>query len=270
MTTSFECDRTLLVQADFDGELSAAEAAEAIRHERDCLHCQRAREQLTRSRELMRAMPRFEVTPELRAAVHGRLLTARAATSATSPESAAGGRRDDRNRASGTRWFARPGTWGWGTALAAAAVLALVLVLPANPDVASQLVANHLRAMQLDSHLIDVASSDHHTVKPWFAGKVNFVPLVKELDAAGYILKGGRIDIVQGAPAAVLVYGAGRHVLDLYMWPTKAGASGGLRAPPTVDGFEMRHWEEGELTLWCVSDMGAGEMDRFVDKWRER
>jgi anti-sigma factor RsiW len=239
MTTSFECERMLLVQADFDGELSAAEAAEAVQHESQCLHCQRAREQLTRSRELMRAMPRFEAPPRLRAALHRR-----------------------------SRRFGRPQALGWGVALATAAVLALVLVLPGNPEIAAQLVANHVRAMQLDSHLIDVASSDHHTVKPWFAGKVSFAPLVKELD--GYALKGGRIDLVQGRPAAVLVYGAGRHMLDVYMWPAKSGSKGDWRTPETVDGFQMRHWEEGGLTLWCVSDIGADEMDRFVDKWRER
>ena len=261
MTTAFECERTLLVQADFDGELSAAEAAEAIQHERQCLHCQRAREQLTRSRELMRAMPRFEVPPKLRAAMRRRLQAARA-DAAEEPE--------DRGRSRGAKWVFRPQALGWGAALATAAVLALVLVLPGSPDVISQLVANHVRAMQLDSHLIDVASSDHHTVKPWFAGKVSFAPLVKELDADGFALKGGRIDIVQGVPAAVLVYGAGRHVLDVYMWPTRSGANAGGGASKTVDGFQMRHWEEGGLTFWCVSDMGADEMDRFVDKWRER
>jgi anti-sigma factor RsiW len=256
MTTAFECERTLLVQADFDGELSAAEAAEAVQHERQCLHCQRAREQLTRSRQLMRAMPRFDVSPELRVAMRRQLSTERR-----------GGRDDQRSR--GARWFSRPTALGWGATLAAAAVLAVVLIVPGRPDVALQLVANHLRATQLDSHLIDVASSDHHTVKPWFTGKVSFAPLVKELDADGYVLKGGRIDIVQGAPAAVLVYGAGRHVLDVFMWPAKAGAGNGLRSS-TADGFEMRHWEEGELTLWCVSDMGAQDMDRFVEKWRAR
>jgi anti-sigma factor RsiW len=267
MTTSFECERTLLVQADFDGELSAAEAAAAIEHERQCLHCQRAREQLARSRHLMRAMPRFDVSPELRASMHRRLLAARADAAAPSLESADVGRRGDRPRSQGAHRFSRSGILGWGAALATAAVLAVVLIVPARSDVATQLVANHLRATQLDSHLIDVASSDHHTVKPWFTGKVSFAPLVKELDADGYILKGGRIDIVEGSPAAVLVYGAGRHVLDVFMWPTKTGSSSSLRTR-TVDGFQMRHWEEGELTLWCVSDMGAEEMDRFVDKWR--
>jgi anti-sigma factor RsiW len=123
--------------------------------------------------------------------------------------------------------------------------------------------------MQLDSHLIDVVSSDHHTVKPWFAGKVNFAPPVKELEPDGYTLKGGRIDIVRGAPAAVLVYQAGRHVIDVYMWLATADAGGAFQPKP-MDGFNLRRWEEGGLVVWCVSDMAAEELDRFEEHWRAR
>jgi anti-sigma factor RsiW len=279
MNTSFECERTLLVQADFDGELSAAEAAESIRHERDCVHCRQAREQISRARELMRAVPRFDVSPELRASMQRRLRAevggaeSGAASPVDSPK--AGAVRDSVDafehprtlqRAQRSRYKA----FGWATGLAAAAALAIVLLLPPGAsDVSSQLVANNLRAMQLDSHLIDVASSEHHTVKPWFAGKVSFAPPVKDLESDGYVLKGGRVDIVQGAPAAVLVYGAGRHVLDVYVWPAKSGSNAGVLRS-TVDGFQMRHWEEGGLALWCVSDMGAPEMDRFVERWQSR
>jgi anti-sigma factor RsiW len=147
----------------------------------------------------------------------------------------------------------------------AVAVLAGVTLRPPSQDVSSQLVSNHVRALQIDSHLIDVASSDHHTVKPWFAGKVNFAPLVKELGS--YPLKGGRVDVVRGSPVAVLVYGAGRHVVDVYMWPESAGGAGGL-ADRRFDGFNLRHWNEGGLVVWCVSDMGAPELDRFVELWR--
>jgi anti-sigma factor RsiW len=65
------------------------------------------------------------------------------------------------------------------------------------------------------------------------------------------------------------VYGAGRHVLDVYVWPAKSGSNAGVLRS-TVDGFQMRHWEEGGLALWCVSDMGAPEMDRFVERWQSR
>jgi anti-sigma factor RsiW len=122
--------------------------------------------------------------------------------------------------------------------------------------------------MQLESHLIDVVSSDHHTVKPWFAGKVTFAPLVKQLDAAGYVLKGGRVDIVNGAPAAVLVYQVGRHVVDLYQWPVSAGTVP-LRESTQIEGFNLRRWEEGGLAIWCVSDLSADELERFAQRWRQ-
>jgi anti-sigma factor RsiW len=156
----------------------------------------------------------------------------------------------------------------WISALAAAAALVVVAVLPRAPDVGSQLIANHVRAMQLDSHLIDVVSTDHHTVKPWFAGKVTFAPLVKQLDSGGYILKGGRVDIVNGAPAAVLVYQAGRHIVDVYMWPANTGTLT-LRTSNQIEGFNLRHWQEAGLTIWCVSDMSADELDRFAALWRQ-
>ena len=78
-----------------------------------------------------------------------------------------------------------------------------MVVTPRSPDLGSQLVASHVRSLQLESHLIDVPSSDHHTVRPWFSGKVDFAPLVKELGSDGYELKGGRVDIVGGRTVAV-------------------------------------------------------------------
>jgi anti-sigma factor RsiW len=143
----------------------------------------------------------------------------------------------------------------------------MVVRLPRAPDVESQLISNHLRAMQLDSHLIDVVSSDHHTVKPWFAGKVDFAPVVKELPGSGYVLKGGRVDVVADRAAAVLVYEAGRHVIDVYMWPSSVGADDAFHSS-RQDGFNLRHWEEGDLSVWCVSDMGANELETFAQRWR--
>ncbi len=255
MNTTFECEQTLLVQADFDGELDAAQTAALIQHEGQCAHCQGVRAQLLRSRELIRSMPPYSVSLELRAAVRKLARAADRAVAGTPSPS--------------RRWFTRAKPLGWGVALAATAVLATLLLRPGAPDVSTQLVANHLRAMELDSHLIDVASSEHHTVKPWFAGKVNFAPLVKQLDADGYVLKGGRVDIVEGSAAAVLVYEAGRHLVDVYMWPAQTAGSDALRAS-SADGFQLRHWEEGGLVVWCVSDLGEQELDRFAERWRAR
>jgi anti-sigma factor RsiW len=120
--------------------------------------------------------------------------------------------------------------------------------------------------MQLESHLIDVVSSDHHTVKPWFAGKVDFAPVVKQIPGGDYVLKGGRVDVVADRAAAVLVYQAGRHTIDVYMWPSSVAPGGVFRSSPQ-DGFNLRHWEEGDLSVWCVSDMGAAELETFAERW---
>lgn len=297
MNAEFECERTLLVQADFDGELDAAQAAALIEHERHCAHCQRVRGQLARSRELLRAAPRFAASDELREGIARRLHAADAgfegeggvpaATSWLStpprrplPQSASDARAAAAPRTSSSapepvsqreRRFtsaARRVPLAWVSALAAAAALVVVVLLPRGADVGSQLIANHVRAMQLESHLIDVVSTDHHTVKPWFAGKVSFAPVVKQLDSSGYILKGGRVDIVNGAPAAVLVYQAGRHIIDVYMWPASSSTIA-LRTSTQIEGFNLRHWQEGGLTVWCVSDMSADELDHFVQRWQQ-
>jgi anti-sigma factor RsiW len=243
MNAELECERTLLVQADFDGELDAAQAAALIEHERRCAHCQQARGQLERSRALLRGAPRYAAPTKLRDVL------AKAAPAPAAPS-------------------VRRRPLVWVSAIAAAIALVTVLLFPRSADVGTQLVANHVRAMQLESHLIDVVSTDHHTVKPWFAGKVSFAPLVKQLDSTGYILKGGRVDIVNGSPAAVLVYQAGRHIVDVYMWPASAGTIP-LRASTQVEGFNLRHWHEGGLNVWCVSDMSADELDRFAQRWRQ-
>jgi anti-sigma factor RsiW len=269
MNVDLECERTLLVQADFDGELDAGQAVALIEHERQCAQCRRVREQLARSRALMRVAPRYAVAPELRASI-ARRLQADAADSAQSVSSAPESPRALGDRVlRARRWSIAAPSFRWVSAVAAAVVLVAILLVPRTSDVGTQLVGNHLRAMQLESHLIDVVSSDHHTVKPWFAGKVNFAPIVKQLESDGYILKGGRVDIVNGAPAAVLVYEAGRHVIDVYMWPATAGSGTPLQANQ-VDGFNLRHWQESGLAVWCISDASADELTRFAEHWQSR
>lgn len=327
-TSAYECERTLLVQADFDGELDAGQAAALVTHLGECAHCQRVQQQLVRTRELLRAAPRHAVPAALREAIWEKVRREGARVDGARPDETQLGEQSEAGVRNGTRNEVRPAQseaalgvaagssersartraesagaelarseltrsesgrsesvapmrggrrarrmapfgWGIGVAIAASVLAAVVLLLPRSPDVGSELVNNHLRAMQLESHLIDVASSDHHTVKPWFAGKVDFAPPVKELDSDGYVLKGGRVDVVGGRAAAVLVYQAGRHVVDVYMWPAEGGVAG-LSRSGRREGFNLRQWREGDLAVWCVSDMGGPELDRFVQRWRAR
>lgn len=273
MNSTSECKQTLLVQADFDGELDAAQAAALIRHREECAECRAAQEKLERARALLRTAPRYSVSAELRERL-GRAIDERARSDADVSRIA---KRDEPSALPPARWQspprARQSAWrapvGWAAAAAVALMAVVLVVAPRSTDISAQLVSNHLRAMQLDSHLIDVVSTDHHTVKPWFAGKVDFAPPVRELDADGYVLKGGRVDIVEARTAAVLVYQAGRHTVEVFIWPTRPGEHGGPAfQSQQLDGFNLRRWEEGGLEVWCISDMAAEELDRFVSRWR--
>ena len=127
------------------------------------------------------------------------------------------------------------------------------------------LVDTHVRSLMAD-HLTDVRSSDHHTVKPWFAGKVPFAPNVPELQAEGFPLIWGRAEFVAGHTAAALVYGRGPHTINLFIWPATARDAG---APGTTyNGYSLVHWTEGGLTYWAVTDAAASELDAFERAFR--
>jgi anti-sigma factor RsiW len=124
----------------------------------------------------------------------------------------------------------------------------------------ASLVDTHIRSLMAE-HLTDVLSSDHHTVKPWFAGKVAFAPSVPELQAQGFPLVGGRVEVVSGHTAAALVYGRGLHKINLFIWPSSPADAG----PPTAwyNGYSLVHWTDRGLSYWAVSDAAASELNAF-------
>ncbi|HET9793881.1 MAG TPA: anti-sigma factor [Thermoanaerobaculia bacterium] len=131
---------------------------------------------------------------------------------------------------------------------------------------AAELAGSHVRALQAEK-LTDVPSSDRHTVKPWFAGKLDFSPPVPDLSVEGFPIVGGRLDAVAGRPAAALVYSRRRHVIDVYVRPAEG-------APKAIsrdwNGFHFAGWREGDLAFWAVSDLDRRELDRFVTLFRSR
>jgi anti-sigma factor RsiW len=157
----------------------------------------------------------------------------------------------------------------WFTLAAAAVILiACSIVLPillnnrqSTQVLAMDVVSAHLRSLQAD-HLMDVVSTDQHTVKPWFDGKIDFAPPVKDLAAAGYPLVGGRLDYLDGHPAAALIYHRNKHVINLFIWPTKTAA-----APSTgaMQGYNVVNWAAGGMQFSAVSDLNAEELSRFAD-----
>jgi len=124
----------------------------------------------------------------------------------------------------------------------------------------ASLVDTHVRSLLAD-HLTDVLSSDHHTVKPWFAGKVAFAPSVPELQSQGFPLIGGRVEVVSGHTAAALVYGRGLHKINLFIWAASATDAG----PPAAwyNGYALVHWTDRGLNYWAVTDAAASELSAF-------
>ena len=129
-------------------------------------------------------------------------------------------------------------------------------------EIGDEVVASHIRSLAAQ-HLFDVASTDQHTVKPWFDGKVDFSPPVVDPAKAGYPLVGGRIDYLDRQPVAALVYRRNQHVINLFVWPTRAGDAG-PRTAPAEQGYNVLHWTRAGMNFWAVSDVAPADLDEFA------
>ncbi|HKO06434.1 MAG TPA: anti-sigma factor, partial [Alphaproteobacteria bacterium] len=139
-------------------------------------------------------------------------------------------------------------------------------LIPRDADlVPDEVFASHVRGMLSGTSGIDVVSSDEHTVKPWFAGKLDFSPPVVELASDGFALAGGRVDYVAGRTVAALVYQHKKHVITLFIWP----AAGSARAVETSvrRGDNLAHWSDGRMSYWAVTDLNAGELKDFAERF---
>jgi anti-sigma factor RsiW len=150
--------------------------------------------------------------------------------------------------------------------VAAAAALVLAFVLPwryaaQHDSMDREIVDSHIRSLQAD-HLIDVASSDRHTVKPWFQGKLDFAPQVPDLTAQGFVLVGGRLDVIDSRKAAALVYKRREHVINL--WISQGVAARNEPEESSVDGFHIVRWSKDGMTYRAVSDLDMGELSTFA------
>lgn len=244
--TVASCGKLLLLQAELDGELEASAAAALAQHRAACPVCRRNELVIVGARQALRRATYHRAAPELRTAIASRTGAERAGA--------------PRRRAMPWRELA---SFGAGAALAAAIILAVLPIRRQN--VVAALIDDHVRALQ-PGHLLDVVSTDRHTVKPWFDGRLDFSPPVKDLAAEGFPLLGGRLDYLSARSVAVLVYSHGQHIVELFVWP--AGNSSAEPAHSDRDGYHIVHWTAGGMSFSAVSDIEPAALEAFVREWR--
>jgi anti-sigma factor RsiW len=249
MIASIKDDLALQMNAYCDGELDPASAIELERRLADDKILRAQYIKLLSLRGSVRALPQYELPAGLRARIEATIDAESASQTARA------------------RPAARPRQRSWSfQALAAAMVFGAVIsssvlltIERYNPreDVASQVVAGHIRSL-LASQPFDVASSDRHTVKPWFTSRLPESPQVLDLAAQGFMLVGGRVDVVDQVPVATIVYKHAAHTLSLTTL-----RSGQTVSNQTISGYNVRSWSDAEFTYVVVSDLSSADLATF-------
>ena len=243
------------VDAYLDGELAVDDARQLETHLAQCPECARFRDRRVELRAaIVAGVPTFQAPAALRERI-------RAAARGTSPSARASRRFTARNL-----W--RPLALAASLAVVALGSWTLALQRAAGAALADDVLANHIRSlMPPPGHLTDVPSSDQHTVKPWFNGRLDYSPPVYDFAGRGYPLLGGRLDYVDGRPVAALVYGRRQHMINVFLWPAGRGPAG--PATRTRQGYHELHWTAGDYTYWVVSDLGLAELRDFAQLLRQ-
>ena len=241
------CEETeILLHALIDDELDAGHARAVEDHIAGCPRCAA---QLLAYREMSKTVAgadlRYPAPPELRRRIEASLPKTQAP-----------------NRRAVLRGFAMGSAV---SAIAATGLIAIVLRADDEQRIMSEVVSAHLRSLQA-GHLTDVLSTDQHTVKPWFNGKLDVAPPVVDLTAQGFTLIGGRLDYVDTRPIGAIIYRRRSHVINLFVAQT-ASAQRHPAKPETIQGFNIRRWSERGLNYWAVSDLAADELAEFADKF---
>jgi anti-sigma factor RsiW len=238
-------DNTLRLNAFVDGELALDEQLQVEQQLQGDAAARAHVDRLRALREAVRDRASYHAAPaELRARILATL-----EPHAAKPQPRA-------------RWFEWR-SWALGAALATMAAVALNLSLTLRSDtrIEDDVIASHVRAT-LGQRWVDVASSDHHTVKPWLSSRLDFSPPVHDIDEPASKLLGGRVDYINGRPVAALAYRNSGHMVDEFVWPATAGDK--AIAQSSSRGFNIAHWSRGGMTHWLISDLNPGELARFA------
>jgi anti-sigma factor RsiW len=267
------CAESLRVQAYFDAEVDAVSAADIERHLEHCAECRALLQDLEQVRTVLRRESAYVRTPPL---LRAKIMLALDQESAAETPAAEGtptaegsalsrgatlprGTPRPSERISPKRRM-RPfwvGALSGAGGAAIAATFAFLLLVPrfTNP-LLDELVSAHVRSL-MPSHLIDVVSTDKHTVKPWFAGHADVSPVVADFEPQGYRLIGGRVDYLEHQRSAVVVYQHGAHIINVFSWAVQGRA---LPADVTRSGYHLAFWKAGDLEYCAVSDTGWDEL----------
>ena len=246
------CDfSSTLVHAYFDGELDAVRAAEFERHLENCRDCTATLGAAEAMRSTLQRAQLYETAPaNLRKKIRAELKVTSAAAS-------------------------RPSVAAWRWLAAAAAILLVTSVawyaVPrmrttstnmTSSVTSTEIIDAHIRSLQA-GHLTDVASTDQHTVKPWFNGKLDFVPPVHDYMEEGFPLIGGRLDVLGERNVAALVYGRRKHFINVFVWPTRE-ADTPIHPPGSRQGYQWVHWRHQGMEFCAISDVSAQDLHELA------
>jgi len=237
-----------------DGELDLTTCLKLEEHMASCSSCQ---QKIAEEQELVGLIqseaPRFKASPFLKTRIQAHL-------------------REEKSSLATIPWWKQfSSAWSY-SGLAGAAALLVVLAVgifwtQRIPVLAQEAVVNHVRSLQVN-HLMDVASTDQHTVKPWFAGKLDYSPQVVDLTSSGYPLIGGRLDVLDHRNVAAIVYQRRKHYINLFIWPS--GTESLHDRVYDQNGYQVLGWTKSGMNYLAVSEIGKNELKEFVEMIKDQ
>jgi anti-sigma factor RsiW len=243
-------DAKELLDGYLDDELDITTNLQLRHHLRDCEACA----ELHRKRQA------------LRSAIRNSDLAFKAPAGLDKSIRAAIGKVERHSTKDSLPWYRNVALWAAAAASLVIAALLIARLYTGLPDreelLARQVMSSHVRSLMLN-HLTDVISTDSHTVKPWFNGKLDFSPPVKDLASQGFPLLGGRLEYLD-RPVAALVYRRRQHIINVLVWPSDNNSTQRPAPPISRQGFDMLHWTGSGMNYWVISDLNLAELRQFA------